>query len=113
MNAKLYVGNLSFSTTAEELRAAFEPFGQVDDIHIATDRETGQPRGFAFVTYANADDAKVAAEKLSGFELNGRMLTVNEAKAKEAIGGVSAGGKVFSSPNRRPGAFYARGNRRR
>lgn len=110
MNAKLYVGNLSFNTAEADLRAAFEAFGQVTDLHIAMDRETGRPRGFAFITYATEAESKLAIEKLNGTELNGRALTVNEARPP---GETSVGGRTYSSPNRKAGAFHARGNRRR
>lgn len=109
MNTKLYVGNLTFQTGEAELRDTFGQFGTVTEVHLATDRETGRPRGFAFVTYATAAEAALAMEKLSGVELDGRQITVNEAKSKEET---TAGGRTFTSPNRRPGAFQARGNRR-
>lgn len=112
MNSKLYVGNLSFNTHEAGLRAAFAAFGNVTDVHIATDRETGRARGFAFVTFATEEESKLAAEKMNGAELDGRSLTVNEARPKEATGGVSAGGRVYSSPDRKAGAFQARGKRR-
>ena len=108
MNSKLYVGNMSFKTTEDDLRNAFGQFGSVTDVYIANDRETGRPRGFAFVTMGTAEEAKAAAEKLNGNDLDGRALTVNEAKPKEEMGGGGGGGRNFSSPNRRPGAFQAR-----
>jgi cold-inducible RNA-binding protein len=111
MNSKLYVGNLSFKTTEDVLRSTFEQFGAVTDVFIATDRETGRPRGFAFVTMGTAEEAKVAAEKLNGNDLDGRALTVNEAKPKEEMGGGGGGGRNFG-PDRRAGAFQARNNRR-
>ncbi len=108
MNSKLYVGNMSFKTTEADLRDAFGKFGTVTDVYIANDRETGRPRGFAFVTFATADESKAAIEKMNGADLDGRALTVNEAKPKEDMGGGGGGGRNFSSPNRRPGAFQAR-----
>ena len=111
MNSKLYVGNLSFNTTADDLRAAFEAFGDVTDVMIPNDRETGRPRGFGFVTFADAAASKTAVEKLNGSELDGRTLTVNEARAKEE-GTTTVGGRVFTSPPRRAGAFNARYKRR-
>ncbi|WP_404425353.1 RNA recognition motif domain-containing protein [Nibricoccus sp. IMCC34717] len=107
MNSKLYVGNLSFQTSEADLRDAFSPFGNITDVYVAMDRMTGRPRGFAFVTYSTADESKVAAEKMNGAQLGGRELTVNEAKPKE-----EGGGRSFNSPDRRAGAFQARGNRR-
>ena len=108
MNSKLYVGNMSFKTTEVELRDAFGKFGTLTDVYIANDRETGRPRGFAFVTFSSEAESKLAAEKMNGVDLDGRPLTVNEAKPKEEMGG----GRNFSSPNRRPGAFQERGNSR-
>ena len=107
MNSKLYVGNMSFKTTEDSLRAAFGQFGTLTDVYIANDRETGRPRGFAFVTFSTADESKVAIEKMNGTDLDGRALTVNEARPKEEMGG----GRNFSSPNRRAGAFQERGGR--
>jgi cold-inducible RNA-binding protein len=112
MNSKLYVGNLSFKTTEDVLRSTFEQFGSVSDVFIATDRETGRPRGFAFVTMGTAEEAKAAAEKLNGNDLDGRALTVNEAKPKEEMGGGGGGGGRNFGPDRRAGAFQARNNRR-
>ena len=108
MNTKLYVGNLSFNSTEASLRDAFGQFGTITDIYLASDRETGRPRGFAFVTFGTEQESKLAAEKMNGTDLDGRPLTVNEAKPKEESGG----SRNFSSPNRRPGAFQARGNSR-
>ena len=109
MNSKLYVGNLSFKTTEDGLRDAFGQFGNVTDVYVATDRETGRPRGFAFVTFSTAEESKLAIEKMHGVDLDGRAITVNEARPKEENGG---GGRSFSSPNRRAGPFQARGNSR-
>lgn len=108
MNSKLYVGNMSFNTTETALRDAFGQFGSVTDVYIANGRETGRPRGFAFVTFSTDSEAKLAAEKMNGVDLDGRQLTVNEAKPKESM----SGGRNFSSPNRRPGAFQERGSSR-
>lgn len=108
MNSKLYVGNMSFNTTEAALRDTFGQFGTITDVYIASDRMTGRPRGFAFVTFSTDAESKLAAEKLNGVELDGRQLTVNEAKPKEEMGG----GRSFNSPDRRAGAFQDRGNRR-
>jgi RNA recognition motif-containing protein len=91
-NSKLYVGNLSFKTTEDELRAAFGQFGAVTDVYVAMDKMTGRPRGFAFVTMGTADEAKTAAEKMNGTDLGGRQLTVNEARPKEERPGGGFGG---------------------
>lgn len=110
MNSKLYVGNTSFETTEADLRAAFEQYGSVTEVHIASDRYTGKPRGFAFVTFSTDAESKLAAEKLNGVAFNGRQLTVNAARA---AGDESLVSRTFTSPNRRAGAFHARGKRRR
>ena len=110
MNSKLYVGNMSFNTTEDALRTAFGQFGSVTDVYIANDRETGRPRGFAFVTFSTEEESKAAIEQMNGFDLDGRQLTVNEARPKDELGG--GGGRNFSSPNRKAGAFQARGNSR-
>ncbi len=101
-NSKLYVGNLSFKTSEDELRSAFGQFGSVTDVYVAMDKMTGRPRGFAFVTMGTADEAKVAAEKMNGVDLGGRQLTVNEARPKEERsggggfgGGGGGGGRGF------------------
>src|SRR5215212_2002318 len=107
MNSKLYVGNMSFKTTEADLRDAFGQFGAVTDVYIANDRETGRPRGFAFVTFSNDTESKLAVEEMNGTDLDGRQLTVNEAKPKEEMGS----GRNYGSPDRRAGAFQARGNR--
>jgi RNA recognition motif-containing protein len=108
MNSKLYVGNMSFQTSEADLRDAFGQFGSVTEVSIASDRLTGRPRGFAFVTFANDTESKLAAEKMNGVDLGGRQLTVTEAKPKE-----ESSGRTFTSPDRRAGAFQARGNNRR
>lgn len=109
MNSKLYVGNMSFQTTEADLRDAFSQFGTVTDIYIASDRMTGRPRGFAFITFGTEEESKLAASKMNGVDMGGRALTVNEAKPKEEMGG---GNRSYSSPDRRAGAFQARGDRR-
>ncbi len=78
----LFVGNMNFQTTEEELRALFSPFGQITRIHIAMDRETGRARGFAFVEMPNDDEAAKAMAALNGKEVGGRALKVNEARPK-------------------------------
>mmetsp|Transcript_25424 Transcript_25424/g.47771 ORF Transcript_25424/g.47771 Transcript_25424/m.47771 type:complete len:218 (+) Transcript_25424:53-706(+) len=88
---KLYVGNLSYDTTTESLKALFEQFGAVSDCFLPTDRESGRVRGFGFVTMP-ADDAKVAVEKAAGAELDGRALRVNEAQPKRQQQGGGGGG---------------------
>jgi cold-inducible RNA-binding protein len=84
---RLYVGNLSFSTTEEALQAEFANHGQVDEVALITDRDTGRPRGFAFVTMGNDSEARAAIEALNGTDLDGRTITVNEARPKTEGGG--------------------------
>ncbi|MBI1749664.1 MAG: RNA-binding protein [Acidobacteria bacterium] len=88
----LFVGNMSFQTTESDLRALFEPFGQITRVHIAMDRETGRARGFAFVEMANDDEAAKAIAGLDGKEVGGRNLKVNEARPKTERSGPSRGG---------------------
>ncbi|MBI1372591.1 MAG: RNA-binding protein [Phycisphaera sp.] len=89
---RLYVGNLSYNTTADALSAEFGRFGQVEDVHIVTDRETGRPRGFAFVTMGDAEAGNQVIENFNGVELDGRTLTVNEARPRQDRGGGGGGG---------------------
>ena len=83
---RLYVGNLNFDTTEDALRDAFAAHGTVEEVAIITDRDTGRPRGFAFVTMANEDDGRNAIEKLGGTELDGRTLNVNQARERQSGG---------------------------
>ena len=80
--SSIYVGNLSFTTTEEELRQAFSQHGAVAEVKIVTDRETGRPRGFAFVEMANGNEAATAIKELNLREIGGRSITVNEARPK-------------------------------
>jgi len=91
-NSKLYVGNLSFKTTEDELRSAFGQFGTVTDLYVAMDKMTGRPRGFAFITMGTEEEAKAATEKMNGTDLGGRQLTVNKARPKEERPGGGFGG---------------------
>ncbi len=84
---KLYVGNLSFNTSEDQLRQAFEAHGAVASATLVMDRETGRPRGFGFVEMNDDNEAKAAMAALHGQALDGRNLTVNEAKPREAGGG--------------------------
>ncbi len=88
----LFVGNMSFQTSEADLRALFEPFGQITRVHIAMDRETGRARGFAFVEMANDEEAAKAIAGLDGKEVGGRNLKVNEARPKTERSGPSRGG---------------------
>jgi len=91
MSKRVYVGNLSFQTTESDLSSLFENIGQVDSINLIMDRDTGRSKGFAFVEMSN-DDAEKAIAQLNGTEVNGRALTVNEARPREDRSGNSRGG---------------------
>jgi cold-inducible RNA-binding protein len=88
----IFVGNLSYQTTQEDLHAAFAQYGNVERVNIVTDRDTGQPRGFAFVEMTEKRDAETAIAQLNGAELNGRAINVNEARPKPTGGGGGFGG---------------------
>jgi RNA recognition motif-containing protein len=88
----LYVGNLSFTTGDNDLRQAFEQYGTVAEARVINDRETGRPRGFGFVEMHNAAEARAAIQGLNGQDLQGRTLTVNEARERESRGGGGGGG---------------------
>ena len=90
----LFVGNLTFDTTEDALRELFSPMGEIGQIRIMTDRDTGKSRGFAFVEMAQDDDAAKAIAALNGKELGGRALTVNEARPRpeRSSGGFRPGG---------------------
>ena len=89
---RLYVGNLNFATTEDDIKAAFEPHGEIDSIYLVQDRDTGRSRGFAFVEMADADQAEQAIAALNGTDLSGRDLVVNEARPKPERGGGGGGG---------------------
>jgi RNA recognition motif-containing protein len=103
MGNKLYVGNLSFSSTEDSLREAFEAHGAVQEVRVITDRMTGRSRGFGFVTMASSEDAARAIEKMNGAMLDGRALRVNEAEQKTERGGGGGGGYGGRSGGGRPG----------
>jgi RNA recognition motif-containing protein len=90
---KLYVGNLSFNTTQEAVETLFGAIGEVREVFIPTDRETGRPRGFAFVTMGNPEMAEMAARQLDGTMLDGRSLRVNEAQERSGGGRGRGGGR--------------------
>ncbi len=95
MSNKLFVGNLSFNTTENDLTDAFAAFGTVTETNLMMDRMTNRPRGFGFVTMSNADEAQKAIDGLNGKDMDGRALTVNVAKPREerAPGGGGGGGR--------------------
>jgi cold-inducible RNA-binding protein len=89
----IFVGNLSFNTNEDELRQAFETYGQVDRVSIMTDRDTGRSRGFGFVEMASSEDGEKAIAALNGSQVGGRTINVNEARPKaERSGGGGGGG---------------------
>ena len=92
MGNRLYVGNVSFNTSRESLEAAFMAAGEVREVSMPTDRETGQPRGFAFVTMGSEQAATNAISQLNGVMLDGRSLRVNEAQERPQGGGGGGGG---------------------
>lgn len=90
---KIYVGNMSFKTTEDTLRDLFGQHGTVDEVALVNDRETGRPRGFAFVTMSNDDEARAAIDAINGQDFEGRALNVNEARPKTEGGGGGGGGR--------------------
>jgi RNA recognition motif-containing protein len=101
---KMYVGNLPFDTNDQDLRTLFGEYGQVTDVHLPSDRETGRPRGFAFVTMESKEAMEQAIKALDGQDFQGRNLRINEAQPRESFGGGGGGGG-------RPGGFGGGGNR--
>jgi RNA recognition motif-containing protein len=99
---KMYVGNLSFQTSESQLQALFEPFGAVASASLVMDRETGRPRGFGFVEMPDDSQANAAIAALNGKNVDGRDLTVNEAKPREGGGG---GGRGFGGGGGGRGGF--------
>ena len=97
---KLYVGNLSFNTTDPDLRDLFAQYGTVEDVHLVTDRGTGRSRGFAFVTMSSVAEGQAAITALEGKQVDGRNLTVNEARPKTEGGKGGKGGKRSFSGSR-------------
>ncbi len=87
MGNRLYVGNLSFNASQDSLRDAFSRFGEITDVHLVSDRETGQSRGFGFVTMGSAGAATQAIAEMNGALLDGRALKVNEAEERKTGGG--------------------------
>jgi RNA recognition motif-containing protein len=114
MDSKLFVGNLSFDTTENDLQDTFAAHGSVMQVDIPQDRMTNKPRGFGFVTMSSKQEADAAVNALNGSELHGRSLTVNEARPREERGG-NGGGRGGNGGSRggssRGGRSYSGGNR--
>ena len=111
MSTRLYVGNLSFNTSDATVREHFEAFGTVTDVHVVMDRDTGRPRGFAFVTMGSPAEATRAINETNGQMLDGRPLRVNEAEERPSRGGGGGGG--FGGPRRGGGGGGGSGGRGR
>ena len=110
MGKKLYVGNLAFQTTSQDLQNLFAQAGTVESAQVIEDRDTGRSKGFAFVEMSSDDEAASAIDQFHGKELAGRTLTVNEARPRENRGGGGGGGRGFGGGGNR-GGFGGGGNR--
>lgn len=93
MSKRLYVGNLPFTVSQEEVKAEFAKYGTIEDCHLPMDRESGRPRGFGFVTFADNTEADAAIAALNGANFGGRSLRVNEAEDRRAGGGGGGGSR--------------------
>ena len=111
MDAKMYVGNLSYDVTQEELQALFEAHGAVSDVFIVKDRESGRPRGFAFVTMEEKSAMDAAIEALNGEEFMGRNLAINEARPREDRPRGGGGGGYGGGRGGNGGGGYGGGGR--
>ena len=109
MATKLYVGNMSYDTTEEQIRTLFTQAGEIAEIAFITDRETGRPKGFGFVTMKTEEASKEAIKRFNGFTIDNRALTVNEAKPREerssngGFGGANRNSSGFRNSNRNGG----------
>jgi len=111
MNKKLYVGNLPYTTTEAQVRELFEQAGEITEVALITDRETGRPKGFGFVEMATVEGAQEAIKRFNGYALSNRNLTVNEARPREERSG--GGGYGGGRRDDRDGGGYGGGNRDR
>jgi cold-inducible RNA-binding protein len=109
---RLYVGNLSFQSSEDAIAKHFAGCGQVVSVSVVMDRETGQPRGFAFVEMSSASEAQKAVNELNGKELQGRSLRVDIAQERQRGGGGGGGGGRSGGGGRRGGGDYGGGGRR-
>jgi RNA recognition motif-containing protein len=112
MGSKVFVGNLDFNTSRDEVQSLFSQIGSIRDVFLPTDRESGRPRGFAFVEYENEEDAAKAIEKFNGYELSGRALRVNAAedRPRGSGGGPPRGGGGYSGGGGYGGGGYGGGS---
>ena len=108
MTKKLYVGNLPYTVTAEQIRALFEQAGEITDVTVITDRDTGRSKGFGFVEMSTEDEAKEAIRRFNGYSMNNRPLTVNEARPREERPRDNRGGGGY---NNRGGGGYGGNDR--
>ncbi|HUP48155.1 MAG TPA: RNA-binding protein [Thermoanaerobaculia bacterium] len=104
MSSKVFVGNLDFNATKSEVQALFAEAGEVRDVYLPTDRESGRPRGFAFVEFASEEQAAAAIQKFNGYQMGGRTLRVNAAEDRPRGAGAGAGRRSFGG-----GGGYAGG----
>jgi len=111
MSTKLFVGNLDFKVTENDLQDAFAAYGTVVEANLVTDRATGRPRGFAFVTMSSPEEAQKAIEGMNGKDLGGRALNVNVARPREERSGGGGGGRGYGGGGGRGG--YGGGGGRR
>jgi RNA recognition motif-containing protein len=107
---KLYVGNLPYTVTVEQIRALFEQAGEITDVTVITDRDTGRSKGFGFVEMSTEDEAKEAIRRFNGYSMNNRPLTVNEARPREERprenrGGGGYGGGGYGGGDRGGGGY--------
>jgi cold-inducible RNA-binding protein len=105
MSTRLYVGNLNFRTTSDDLREHFSQVGEVESASVVEDRETGRSRGFGFVEMATSEGAAAAIEQFNGKDFNGRNITVNEARPREDRGGRGGGGGYGGGGGRDRGGY--------
>ncbi|HKQ53318.1 MAG TPA: RNA-binding protein, partial [Pyrinomonadaceae bacterium] len=110
MSMKLYVGNLSFQTSSDDLQQLFSQAGTVESASVVEDRDTGRSRGFGFVEMSSKEEGEAAIQQFNGKEINGRSLNVNEAKPRENRNGGGGGGRGGFGGNR-GGGYGGGGNR--